>query len=480
MIRVGARVRRSSTQPQRLRLRSWSGLGAAAAAFALTLPAAPLVTPASAHVSGDVLTDVLSDAPGRATGMAGSRVTASDTVRSATRWYDYGAATPREVTCSELACVHRAVQGRHAASAAWASATLERLGTAWKVLVEQRGFPAPAASAAEDGDPRFHVYLADLGTQFYGMTVMGDPVPGHPRRVQSHLVVDNDMAGFTGDREENLAATVAHEFFHAIGVNTDLAADLWFAEASATWAETQVFPGSRVNRGYLSEGQSGRPSVPLDHPDGGYGNFPLLERLTASAGPDAVRQVWERLGRAGNRHHALTAIESVLAARGVAWSRFYSQYALANALPRQNYPARLRGTPAAPGFSVTLGRSSKTRSQARRLPHLTSHTSVVRLSSSVKKARVAVAVKSSKATHTSATLVVVRRDGTLRTVALRFNSAGKARATVTYTRSKVARLVLVTANTSLAFRDCDSGTGWSCDGVPVHDRTRVEVRTRTL
>lgn len=478
MIRLGARMQRGNTQRRDLRV--WSGLGAAAATFALTVSGVPLMTPASAHIPSDALTDVLSDAPSRATGMAVSRVTASDTVRSATRSYDYGDGTPLEVTCSELACVHRAVQGPDAASAAWANATLKHLGTAWKVLVEQRRFPAPAASAAEDGDPRFHLYLADLGTQYYGMTVLGDPVPGHPRRVQSHLVVDNDMAGFKGDKQENLAATVAHEFFHAIGVNTDLAADLWFAEASATWAETQVFPGSRVNRGYLSEGQAGRPSVPLDHPDGGYGNFPLLERLSTSAGPDAVRHVWERLGRPGNREHALTAIESVLAGRGVAWSRFYSQYALANALPRQSYPARLRSTPAVPGFSVTLSTSSRTRSQARRLPHLTSHTSVVRLSSSVKKARVAVAVRTSKAKHTTATLVVVRRDGTLRTVPLRFNSAGKARTTVTYTRSKVARLVLVTANTSLAFRDCDTGTGWSCDGVPVHDRTRVEVRTRTL
>lgn len=460
MIRAGTRARRDRTQRSRMRSR----ITVAAATLALTVSVVPIVGPASAHVPED------------ATGVAA----ALGASRSATNWYDYGATTPRETICSELACVHRAVQGPDAASAAWARATLQHLESAWKVLVDQRRFPAPAASAAQDGDARFHLYLADLGARFYGMTVMGDAVPGHPRRVRSHVVVDNDMTGFSGDRGDNLAATVAHEFFHAIGVNTDLAADLWFAEASATWAESQVFTGSRVNRGYLDEGQAGRPAVPLDHPDSGYGNFPLLERLTATAGSDAVRQVWARLGTPGNREHALTAIESVLAVRGVTWQRFYSQYAVANAFPRQHYPARLRTSPASPDFSVTLGRSSRTRSQARRLQHLTSHTSVVRLSSSVKKARVAVSVKSSKARHTSATLVVVRRDGTLRKVTLRFNSAGTARTTVTYTRSKVARLVLVSANTSLAFRDCASGTGWTCDGVPVHDRTRVEVRTRTL
>lgn len=397
------------------------------------------------------------------------------------RYLTYPTNTPHERICDERVCVHRATSGPHAATLGWAQATLKRLETSWSVLVDQDGHRPPAPSPSSDGDERFHVYLADTAGQgHFGQTVFGSAVPGHPRRAHSYLVIDNDMAGLPGDRQANLAATVAHEFFHALQLNRDASEDQWFMEASATWAETRVFPLIPANRRYLDEGQLADRRTPLDSLPSAYGNFLLLERLTTLAGPTAVREVWDRLDASNGARdeYSLQALAAVLATRGITWESFYSGFAVANVFPRHHYPARARGASGRSDTTVTLGTRRKAFVQASRQAHLSARTTTFRVSKKSRKRNLSISVQSSVPARTSAVLVVVRRDGTLRTVPLKLNRSGKARATVRYSRSKVSRLVLVTSNTSRAFRNCDSWSGWSCGGDPVHDRTRVEVRAR--
>lgn len=395
--------------------------------------------------------------------------------------FDYGASARTEVTCSERICVHRSVDGRHASSSQWADATLAHAERAWRVIVDDLGFRAPAASPSADGDPRLDVYLADLAPQgHYGQAVAGDGVPGQPRRSTSYLVIDNDMVGLGRSPRADLAATVAHEFFHAVQLNIDSGEDRWFMESSAAWAETQVFPQLHRNRQYVAQGQVGRRGVPLDSPLGQYGNHVFVERLTAVAGRDAVRQVWARLDASTGApdDYSLEGVRAVLARHGVRWRDFYTGFAAANVTPGRAYPAHVGNTGQRPDSTVTLGPRRPRATFVGRLPHLTSRVASITVSSKARKRRLQLTLTSSDAARTGAVVLVQRRNGSIRRVPVTFNAAGRAKASVLVKRGAVRRVLVVTANSSAAYARCGRDSGWACGGVPLHDRTRVQVKAR--
>ena len=400
---------------------------------------------------------------------------------AASRWR-YPTGTEAERICDHKVCVHRVTSGRHRATREWAELTLSFARRSWTTWVDELGFREPAGSPDAHGDERLHIYLADVPDEQYGATTISDALPGQPRRARSWIAVDNDMAGYHGSPRANLASTIAHEFAHASQINTDLAEDVWFMEATATWAETQVFPEWPTNRRYLREGQQGRRTVPLDSANAGYGNFVLLERLTRVAGRDAVRQVWERLDAStGARDEwSLQAIAAVVQAHGTSWNDFYTGFALANAVPSRFYPSRAAGRAGTPQRAVALGTRNRSSEEAARLPHLSARTSTFTLSSKSRKRRVQLTVRTSHRRHTGVALVVVRSDGTLRRVPLRFSAKGTARVKVLVKRKRTKRLLLVTTNTSRAYRECGTSSGWACDGLPVHDRIRVAVHARVV
>ncbi|MFC6153822.1 MXAN_6640 family putative metalloprotease [Nocardioides yefusunii] len=395
--------------------------------------------------------------------------------------HDYGVGVATASTCSAKICVHRALSGPDAASAAWAEKTLRHADTAWRTLVDGHGYRAPAASPSSDGDERFDVYLADLAPQGqYGRAMSGDDVPGQTRRSRSYLVIENDMAGMGRHAAADLAATVAHEFFHAVQLNIDDAEDTWFMEASATWAETQVFPHLPRNRQYLMHGQVGRRGLPLDSPSGAYGNHVFVERLAAVAGRDAVRQVWNRLDAStGSRdENPLQAVAAVLAARDMTWRDFYTGFAVANLTPGRSYPAHVGGTMQRPDTTVKLGPRRRSTAQTARLPHLTSRVTAYKVASSAKKRRLRITITSTDPERTGAMVLVERKDGSLRRVPARLSASGRATVTVLAKRKRVKRVLVVTTNTSRAFRDCGNDSGWTCGGMPVHDRTKVTVSAK--
>jgi len=383
-------------------------------------------------------------------------------------------------TCDEHLCVHRATAGEHAATARWADQTLALFDAAWTTVVDELGYRAPRAAAGHDGDPRFDVYLAELsGRGQHGFCAPGELVPGQSRRADAYCVIDNDMAGTGGDRYDVLAATAAHEFFHAVQYNLDVGEDRWFMEASATWMEHQVFSSVHDNHRYVLDGQLGQPARSLDSEAGMYGNWVFVEHLAERLGRDAVRQVWARLDAStgGRDEWSVQGLVNHVQSRGTSWKSFYSGFAATNLTPRSGYVQDgLRA--ARPDLVLRLGRRPGGRDrqvQQARVAHLATRTYEVKVARDSSARRVRLRVRSNRARATAATLVVVRTDGTVRRQRLSFDR-GVASASVAVRPGRVRRVLVAVSHTSPAYARCGQGSGWSCGGEPVHRDVKVRFR----
>ena len=106
------------------------------------------------------------------------------------------------------------------------------------------------------------IYLANLGTGLYGYCAPEGS--GSARDRKAYCVLDDDYTGFPRTQLENVQVTAAHEYFHAVQYAYDATEASWFMEATATWAEDEVYDAVNDNVQYLRAGQIGRPDLPLD------------------------------------------------------------------------------------------------------------------------------------------------------------------------------------------------------------------------
>ena len=129
-----------------------------------------------------------------------------------------------------------------------------------------------------------------------------------PYDTSAYCAFDDNFTEFTGQSPtENLQVTAAHELFHAVQFAYDYFEDGWFMEATATWAEDEVYDDVNDNRQYLPESPLGQPGQPMDQFIGlrQYGDWIffryLTERFPKSRGglPVVVREIWERADGSG-------------------------------------------------------------------------------------------------------------------------------------------------------------------------------------
>lgn len=133
--------------------------------------------------------------------------------------------------------------------------------------------PAPTLPGAF-----YDVYLQNLDTAF-GWT---DPDPPPPGQIssRSYIIIDND---FKEDIYRNykgikgLQITAAHEYHHAIQFGYNYYFDIWFAEATATWIEDEVYDDINQLYDYLPA-YLRNSALSLDTPvnrstGGGYGRW---------------------------------------------------------------------------------------------------------------------------------------------------------------------------------------------------------------
>jgi len=147
----------------------------------------------------------------------------------------------------------------------------------------------------------YDVYLQQLADRSeFGFT-QSDLLTG--QSATSYIVIDNDFSesiyhpynGATG-----LRITAAHEFHHAIQYGYNYYFDIWYAEATATWIEDEVYDSVNQLYDYLFPyyRQTGLQldTVVSITTGGGYGRWSFNRFLAESFHPTAiVKDTWEAL-----------------------------------------------------------------------------------------------------------------------------------------------------------------------------------------
>ncbi|MBI4685482.1 MAG: hypothetical protein HY755_09815 [Nitrospirae bacterium] len=238
------------------------------------------------------------------------------------------------------------------------------LENSWDQIITSMVYTQPPSDGTAGGDGRFDVYLIDMNA--YGYTDY-DSSPSN-----CYIVIENDFSEsvFLSNLDSNhrqgaQKVTVAHEFFHAsqFQYTTNITANGWWMEATATWMEDVIYPAVKDYLNYLGQkyddsndngswdsgetyyqidgvtvaGTTGRstsrwfdhPEYSLDSTTGTheYGDIIWAKYLSETYGDSVIKSIWTRIGGSST---ALTAISDELVSKGTILSSTFGSFESAN------------------------------------------------------------------------------------------------------------------------------------------------------
>ena len=350
------------------------------------------------------------------------------------------------------------------------------------------GYRSPKPDGTRGGDARVDVYLKDIGDQgLYGYCTTDQNNIGQRRDVWAYCVLDNDYAAneFPAHTPtQNLQVTAAHEYFHAVQFAYDIGEDGWFMEATATWAEDELYDDVNDNRQYLASSPITRPGASMDQFSGlfHYGTWIffryLTESLPAASGgmPTVVRDMWRRADDApgGPDDYSLEAVRKVLATRELPLTEAFARFSQANRTPGRFYSeAKALNYP-----SAKLGASNRLTSERRTAPqfrptldHLTSSTVRYTPSSALNGPGWVLRLDLDLSSRLSgaAAVVTVSKVGAPPSVRyVKLSSTGDAKLNATFGAGRTAWVEVTVVNAGDDF-NCFKRTRFSCAGISKDD-----------
>ncbi|MDD2541109.1 MAG: hypothetical protein PHH28_08690 [Desulfuromonadaceae bacterium] len=183
------------------------------------------------------------------------------------------------------------------------AATFENVYTSYGTMGYRLAPTLPAGSP-------FNIYLLDLAPQgYYGVTTSDKHVPstGYPNAYTSWMELDNNFTDaiyhpLTYTPLQSLQITAAHEYHHAIQYGYNYYFDTWYAEATSTWMEDELYDNVNQSYSYISNWFT-QSKLALDTPvstttGGGYGRWIFNRYLSEThdpQGPPIIRSAWEKL-----------------------------------------------------------------------------------------------------------------------------------------------------------------------------------------
>lgn len=353
------------------------------------------------------------------------------------------------------------------------------------------------------------IYLVDIGNQsLYGYCTTDDPAaftnPISSFDVSAYCVLDNDYKKAqypTNTPRENFKVTGAHEYFHAVQYAYDVLEDAWFMEASATWAEDEVYDAVNDNLLYLKHGQLGRPLTPLDkftanEPFPGnlfhYGNWIFLRYLTETFPteqgrlPVLIRDVWNYVDAADPDPgpdpdmYAIQAIETALTDRGTNFGDVYALFAdagrrrdsfeegVANTYPLKPLAGTKTLSAAAPGTSASSVLDHMTNATWRIVPHssLTGSAWVLDLAFNLDNLD----------RGSEAVVTVYPQVGAPEVTPVTLDATGAGQLQVDFGLNNVKYVEVTLVNASTTFSNCFvNSTPYSCSGKPTYENRSAVV-----
>lgn len=165
---------------------------------------------------------------------------------------------------------------------------------------ERLGWREPRSDGRKGGRRgKTDVYLSQIGGELFGYAApdRGQATEEHriPRRLHGYLVLDNDYSAFEfpGTKPlEDLQVTFAHEYDHILQFGYDAYQDPWFAEASATWMEDQVYNRIDDYLRYVRRWVRYYETPLTTNSIKEYGSAVWNQWLARRYGPEIVRRAW--------------------------------------------------------------------------------------------------------------------------------------------------------------------------------------------
>ena len=368
------------------------------------------------------------------------------------------------------------------------------------------GYRTPDPDGSAGGNAKTDIYLGDVGAEgLYGYCTTDQPnLDPPPYNAWAFCVLDNDYSPSqfsTNTPLENLQVTAAHEYFHAVQFAYDAFEDSWFLEATATWAEDELYDDVDDNLQYLARSPLSQPGRPLDTwandngPDSGaqYGEWIffrfLSENISAEEGgmPTIVRDMWERADGAagGPDDYSIQAVDFALAARGVDGPGAFRSFAAANRLPAKYYEegADNHYPVAPPDGKFKLSTSKKDSGwKVATVNHLAAVTArfLPGTGLSAKSWNLKLALDlPPRETETMAVVTVVRKTGGPIVSVVPLDSEGGGAKKVPFGSSAVSYVEVTLINAGMNY-NCWEDTRYSCQGISLDDGRKLMVRAKVV
>lgn len=215
---------------------------------------------------------------------------------------------------------------------------------AWKIEVDEMGWPPPPADEVMGGNALYDVYVMDsIGTGeealgFASPELFVQDNPNTPEQEEyastSYIAIDNDFNDleFSENQDEVsvMRATAFHEFHHAIQFGFDgVEPHHWMGEATSTWMETVAAGKDQDATGYIS--------TTFDYPelclgttaeDNSimYGEWTFMQFLTDEFGKEAVHDLWRELAD----YEGFDALQQLLDRYGTTVAHEAARYRIKN------------------------------------------------------------------------------------------------------------------------------------------------------
>lgn len=379
-------------------------------------------------------------------------------------------------TKCKTVCVHWSTRGTNKATSTFVTTTLKTMDHVANTYVKA-GYRKPLADGRNGGNGKVDIYLRNVGNQgYYGYCTVDRAPTGGKHVAPAYCVLDNDFSKRefpTNNPVKNLKVTGAHEYFHATQFAYDYDEDRWMMEATATWAEDELYTDINDNVQYLRSSQLATPTRSLDvfDPNGTwqYGDWIFMrylsERFTEAQGglPTIVLDIWKLAGTNPGEgdEYSIQAVADAIAARGSTLPAEFAEYSWWNQYSQRYYSeGKANKYPAAPLWqqaSGTLNAATPTSGTVSgSFNHLSSRTSQVSIGTNAAGRQVRIQVAATTAPDTTV-VTIYFFDGSTQVVPL--NGNGTADVTVDPGKGFLVHY----ANGGSSYT-CNQGTQYSCAG----------------
>ena len=405
------------------------------------------------------------------------------------------------VSCTSHFCIHYTPSRSTDSYVASVRATMEEVYSTY----QEAGYRMPPSDEGRGGNNKADIYLQDLASQgYYGYCQPENYVSSKGYAAYAFCVLDDDYASSQyplNTPKENLQVTAAHEFFHSVQYSYDVREDAWIMEATAAWAEDEIYPKVNDNIQYLVTSQLVSPKGSLDNPNAAgsnglamYGAWSffryLSEQRPAERGrmPRIVLNIWKTLDStrgAANDKYSMQGVQAAVQSANWNLDAAYAGYVSAALQPATGFAEGAKyvefirrhvdnytGAPASPirfdgpGTVKKDWRGLNVRHMASTSWHITGS----------KPAAVAGAtfhVKFAKVTNWTRVVLTTTRASGERVIKVLKPKSGHIAAAVNFDSATVDSIDLSLVNVSRKYTGCTTGekaTGGSCGGVGTQDQ----------